>query len=785
MASVSNTSWLQNRKKSFLHFRREMDNMSLFFLLITVAFFGLFLIIPLGLIVIQAFIVNNAFSLQNFIDIMINDPSYQFINLNISEWGLDKMIIEETRGKTSIIVIKGIDSSFLINTLFVGFFTTIFAVFFGVLFAFIMAKYDFFGKEVVRLVIIIPLVIPPFIGAIGLKRMFGTEYSVFNNIFYRQLGILPSAIIVEGLVAVIIVQVFHFYTLVYLNSLSAFMNIDPTLEEQAENLGSSGFFLFRKITFPLALPGIAAGAILTFILSVEDLGTPLMFGDTQSNNLLAPRIFFNVISASKGPFHGPTQVYSVIMLMISMVGFLFIRKYVSLRQYATYSKGGTFNLRVKKISSKSTLLFYLVFIPFSVFSLLPHIGTFLISVSDLSIWNPTRGDPFPITIDPRIFGLIILPILVYLLLVPFKKYKNLKIKYKLTLLVILIYILFREVIDTINYLYKGLNSEEFVFLNRRAEIVGSHIRPAFGPDIMLLFVLYWVLLLYLIFRMIFLSSKADQLNIKGNSLLLKNNSQFFDNVNYSIVAVLMFIGVYALLATAFIWEHYLEIFTDDLLFSAAVRTIVIALIAVFIIIILGISASYILARKNFFGKSFVDTLVTIPIAVPGVVLAMGYMVMAYSIESALGGVPGRIKIENPFLILVIAFAIRRFPFTVRAAYAGLQQTHVTFDEAAYNLGASPPTTLIKIIIPLIGSNIFAGALVSFVYSLGEASTTLVWIQNDTVATIPYLIFSRFTNTLASQNSAAALGMMLIFAQVIAIGISNYILKKRGSALTGL
>ena len=231
-----------------------------------------------------------------------------------------------------------------------------------------------------------------------------------------------------------------------------------------------------------------------------------------------------------------------------------------------------------------------------------------------------------------------------------------------------------------------------------------------------------------------------------------------------------------------------NIFSKRPRFILVIVTLLLATIAVLIIIILGISASYILARKKFHGKSLLDIMVTIPIAVPGVVLALGYMAMAFGIEGVLGYKTGGIlKGVGPYYVLIIAFSVRRFPFTVRAAYAGLQQTHETFEEAAHDLGASPPRTLVQIVIPLIGANVFGGALVSFVYSLAEASTTLVWIQTTDQATIPYLIYNfwALTVNLTFQHAAAALGIMLIIAQVIAITASNLILKRRGSALTGI
>ena len=84
-----------------------------------------------------------------------------------------------------------------------------------------------------------------------------------------------------GFWAVVLLEVLHLYPIMYLNVAAALANVDPSLEEAARNMGDSGFRLFRKVTFPLMLPGYFAGAVLVFIWAFTDLGTPLIF-DYQS-----------------------------------------------------------------------------------------------------------------------------------------------------------------------------------------------------------------------------------------------------------------------------------------------------------------------------------------------------------------------------------------------------------------------------------------------------------------------------------------------------------------------
>ena len=141
-------------------------------------------------------------------------------------------------------------------------------------------------------------------------------------------------------------------------------------------------------------------------------------------------------------------------------------------------------------------------------------------------------------------------------------------------------------------------------------------------------------------------------------------------------------------------------------------------------------------------------------------------------------------------LLIASFTVRRFPFTVRAAYAGLQQTHKTFEEASTNLGSSNFNTIMKITLPLIALSVIAGAMISFVYSLGEVSTSLILLGSESQATIPWMINEKNQDPLPSGgvlgvNEAAALGVLLVLLQVIIITVANSILKRRGSALTGI
>ncbi|MHA1778907.1 MAG: ABC transporter permease subunit, partial [Candidatus Heimdallarchaeaceae archaeon] len=278
-------------------------------------------------------------------------------------------------------IFSGKNYGVVLNTIILGIFTTLFSILLGSSLAFILARYEFPGKRVVSLLALAPLIIPPFISGMGFRLLLGPNGFLNNLIF---IPLFNTQIILQGFVAICFVQTFHFYALVYLNAFSSFLNVDPSLEEQAENLGASSFKLFFSVTLPLALPGIGAGAILVLILSMEDVGTPIIFanmGDDMAKNYLTYYVFGNFQKAGSEAITPEVCVLGAILLIIALAGFFAIRKYVSLRQYAMISKGRAGSYRMSKAGWK-LIIFYPYLIILFALSLLVHVGVFLMSIME-------------------------------------------------------------------------------------------------------------------------------------------------------------------------------------------------------------------------------------------------------------------------------------------------------------------------------------------------------------------------------------------------------------------
>ncbi len=374
----------------------EMDTFSWIQLLIVLVSFTAFLIIPLLSVIVRSFYSSGGFSLY-WIQAILTDPFYFPLRLRLTEQfpfisleGIKGSLYEviryqTTRGEETIVYLMGWDMGVLVNSLLVATFTTLFSTLLGFALAFIFAKYRFPGSEILRIVTLVPLLSTPFVGAIGLKKMIVAD-GVLNVLFHDILGIIPFKIEITGLPAVVMVQTLLFYPIVMLNAYTALISIDPSLEEQAINMGASGFKLFRTVTLPLATPGVEAGALLVFILSLEDLGTPIVFKGTTAEKVLTFQIF-NRIFTPAGLISQEATTLAMFLLVISGLVFVAVRRYVSLKRYAMLGKGGIWRPRRRKLSIKMTILVYMFVFGVLFFATLPHIGVALLAFAKQ--WGPT------------------------------------------------------------------------------------------------------------------------------------------------------------------------------------------------------------------------------------------------------------------------------------------------------------------------------------------------------------------------------------------------------------
>ena len=208
----------------------------------------------------------------------------------------------------------------LVRSLMVSGIATITTLLVGVPMAYLMSRYNIFGKRYLHIFIIMSLMSPPFIGAYSWITLFGRA-GFITKLFERIGIILPN---IYGMVGILAVFTFMLYPYVYLYTAGAMSSIDSSLEEAAENLGSNKIRRLLTVTLPVIIPSITAGAIMVFMTSLADFGTPMLIGEGY---IVLPVLVYNEYMSEIGGNAHLASALSVIVVLCSTT-VLFVQKYM-------------------------------------------------------------------------------------------------------------------------------------------------------------------------------------------------------------------------------------------------------------------------------------------------------------------------------------------------------------------------------------------------------------------------------------------------------------------------
>ncbi len=512
----------------------------------------------------------------------------------------------------------------LLNSLAIAACTTALCLLIGVPLAMLTARYDFRGKALFGALILAPLILPPFVGAIGLHHLLGRNGAV--NTLLMHAGLIDTGIDFigrGGFWAVVILEALHLYPILYLNAAAALANIDPSLEEAAENLGASAWRRFRTIVLPMMRPGLFAGATIVFIWSFTELGTPLMF---EYHHVTPVQIFNGIreMNAKAEPY-----ALTVVMLASAVLLYAGGRLCFGRRGEAMSGKASRHAV-LPRLRGMKGLLAGAAFAGVILLAALPHAGVILASIAESGAW------------------------------------------------------------------YRSVVPQSITF---------RHYENALGHPL--------------------------AIGSIRNSLLL-------------------------------------------------------ASAAVLVDIVLGLAIAHLLVRTRAWGRSVLDALAMLPLAVPGLVMAFGYVALTLRWPCA-GSMPrwmaslldpvlpqswfdwlnhaplsGWADVlgadPNPVPLLIIAYAVRRLPYVVRSAAAGLEQTPRELEEASLNLGAGRFRTLRAITLPLIAANLVAGALLAFSFAMLEVSDSLILAQREQHFPITKAIYVLVHRLGDGEHIASAMGV---------------------------
>ncbi|MDT3357818.1 MAG: iron ABC transporter permease [Spirochaetota bacterium] len=218
--------------------------------------------------------------------------------------------------------------SSIINTVRIAFFVTLFGTILGLFYAWLIGRSDIPLKGVMKALFTIPYMFPPFFGAMAWSLMLAPRSGYVNKLFMQITGSTSPLLNINTIGGIVFVETCYYFPFVFLQVVSALERMDPTLEESARIAGAGQWYVIRKITLPLVLPAIAAGAMLILISSLSHFGVPAILG--FSNNIFTlPTKIYQLINRSAGSFQGIREGAALsILLVVVVVAALYLQRLV-------------------------------------------------------------------------------------------------------------------------------------------------------------------------------------------------------------------------------------------------------------------------------------------------------------------------------------------------------------------------------------------------------------------------------------------------------------------------
>ena len=230
---------------------------------------------------------------------------------------------------------------------------------------------------------------------------------------------------------------------------------------------------------------------------------------------------------------------------------------------------------------------------------------------------------------------------------------------------------------------------------------------------------------------------------------------------------------FAPLPDGYTLAHYSAVFSESQ--GMIANTLLYCGLAAGVDVILGTAIAYLMLRTRLPARQWLDLLASAALAIPGIVLAIGLLRTFRGVE-----IPGTgTLLTSSWIIIMIAYSVRRLPYALRSCVAALQQINVSLEEAAQSLGATRMRTIRRVVVPLMAGGMLAGFVTSFVTAAVELSATIMLVTKDSQAPMSYGIYL-YMQSAAGRGPGAALGVLAVAAVAIGTYVSHLLVERAQS-----
>ena len=661
----------------------------------------------------------------------------------------------------------------LLDTMIMGISTATLGTILGFIFAYTVVRCNPPGKRWVHILALIPIVSPPFAIAMATILLFGRNGLITAKFFGWEFTRGMNDI--YGMDGLVFVQTITFFSVSYLMLRAMLERLNPAMEEAAHSLGASKFYIFRTITLPLLIPGLAASFLLLFVESLADLGNPLLISGNV--NVLSAQIFLAVAGEYD---YQKASTLAVVLLLPTLIVFIVQRYYVSRRSYVSVTgKPAGGQILVKEPITRWTF----ILVTYATLALILTLYLSIVVGSFSKVWGidyaPTlahwqmmlnRGNEA--IMDTTFLSIMATPFAVLLgmmiaFLVVRKNFSgkdgldfgsNLGAAVPGTILgigFVLSFVVSPWLLVWTLYIVMALFFARTLFKTRREQ---------------------WIALLFgsALAGLIWFSQQAlgeiGVMYLLGGVYLALALYFFFVRRDKSAGKLLVGLGSYLMMADLILYVSYpianLSRQMDSSFWSAAIFQL----------------SEYI---EVFFHVP--QTILMIPYLFLGVVIMdkvrgreRPFLAIIFlGLGGSLAFVGNPLAMVGTAFIIIFAFAVRSMPASVRSGVASLQQIDPSIEEASNSLGADAQYTFRRVTLPLITPALLAGLIFAFTRHMTSLSA-IIFLVSPRWRIVTASILNEWEQ--GGVSLAAAYATVIILLVLLAIGlmylVTNRILKGR-------